>query len=74
MARVTSSGDRAPWRYSSAYPRIDVSGVRSSWDASAAKRRVRASDAVRASRNGCPLGKLPLGDALGGADHLVDRP
>ena len=39
----------APRRNSSAYPRIDVSGVRSSCDASATKRRRRVSDAVRSA-------------------------
>ena len=34
----------APWRYSSANPRIVVSGVRSSWLASATNRRIRSSD------------------------------
>ena len=45
----------APWRCSSAKPRIEVSGVRSSWLASATNRRIRsserravASDAARA--------------------------
>ena len=37
----------APWRYSSANPRIVVSGVRSSWLASVMNRRIRSSD-VRA--------------------------
>ena len=44
----TSSGPRAPARYSSAYPRIVVSGVRSSWDASAANCRTLCSDRSRA--------------------------
>src|SRR5439155_301021 len=40
----------APRRNSSAYPRMDVSGVRSSWDASARNRRSRSSDAVRSAK------------------------
>ena len=47
----------APWRCSSAKPRIEVSGVRSSWLASAtnrrmrsSERRARASDAARAPK------------------------
>jgi hypothetical protein len=45
----SSGRSPAPRRNSSAYPRIDVSGVRSSCDASATKRRSRASDARRSS-------------------------
>ncbi len=39
----------APCRYSSAKPRIVVSGVRSSWLASATKRRILASDSRAAA-------------------------
>ncbi|HEX8005806.1 MAG TPA: hypothetical protein VF482_05180 [Trebonia sp.] len=47
-ACVTASGDSPGWRSaSSAYPRIEASGVRSSWLASAANRRSRASLAAR---------------------------
>ncbi len=45
MRFMNSAGSSvAPWRYSSAKPRMVVSGVRSSWLASATKRRMRASD------------------------------
>ncbi len=45
----TCSGlDTAPCRYSSANPRIEVSGVRSSWLASVTNRRIRSSDAFAA--------------------------
>ena len=40
----------APRRNSSAYPRIDVRGVRSSCEASARKRRRRSSDALRSAK------------------------
>ena len=50
MACSSCSGSlAAPRRNSSAYPRIEVSGVRSSCDASAAKRRSCRSDAVRSA-------------------------
>ena len=51
IAVATSSGvDSAPCRYSSENPRMVTSGVRSSCEASAAKRRIRASDAIRAAK------------------------
>ncbi len=51
IAVATSSGvDSAPCRYSSEKPRIVTSGVRSSCEASAAKRRIRSSDAIRAAK------------------------
>ena len=42
-----STSRAAPWRYSSAKPRMVVSGVRSSWLASVMNRRIRSSE-VRA--------------------------
>ena len=52
--RRTSSSDRtAPCRYSSAKPRMEVSGVRSSWLASATKRRMRFSDPRACSSDAC---------------------
>ncbi len=39
-----STSRAAPWRYSSAKPRIVVSGVRSSWLASVMNRRIRSSE------------------------------
>ena len=51
IVRLTSaSSDSAPIRYSSAKPRMPTSGVRSSWLASATKRRIRASDSARAAK------------------------
>ena len=48
IAFSVSAGFRAaPMRNSSAYPRIEASGVRSSWDTSARKRRSRPSVASR---------------------------
>ena len=47
-----STSRAAPCRYSSANPRIVVSGVRSSWLASVMKRRIRSSD-VRAWSADC---------------------
>ncbi len=44
MIRLTSASLPPFCRYSSAKPRIDVSGVRSSWLASATNRRIRASE------------------------------
>ena len=54
MAFGSSEGPSAPWRYSSAYPRIVVSGVRSSWLASAANWRTFCSDRSRAP-NACSI-------------------
>ena len=45
----SSRRSRAPRRNSSAYPRIDVRGVRSSCEASARNRRSRSSDALRSA-------------------------
>ena len=50
-SRVFSPSGTAPWRCNSAKPRIDVSGVRSSWLASATKRRNLFSDSVRAAKD-----------------------
>ena len=48
MAWATSSSDRiAPIRYSSAYPRMVTSGVRSSWLASPMNRRICRTVASR---------------------------
>ena len=52
MAFGSRSSPSAPCRYSSAYPRIVVSGVRSSCDASAANCRTFCSESQRA-RNAC---------------------
>ena len=40
----------APCRYSSAYPRMVTSGVRSSWEASDTNCRMRFSDCLRPSK------------------------
>ena len=54
ISRRTSSSERtAPCRYSSAKPRIEVSGVRSSWLASATKRRIRFSEPRACSSEAC---------------------
>ena len=58
----SSGRSAAPRRNSSAYPRIDVSGVRSSCDASATKRRSRASDCGAFGERGLDL-----------MQHLVER-
>ena len=50
IAFGSSAGPNAPCRYSSAYPRIVVSGVRSSWEASAANWRTFCSDCSRAPK------------------------
>ncbi len=51
-------------RYSSPYPRIVASGVRSSCEASATNRRIRASEAVR-TPNACSICvSIPFSAAL----------
>ena len=51
---TASSLGRAPWRYSSEYPRILTSGVRSSCEASPTNRRIFASDFA------CALNELSI--------------
>ena len=59
----------APCRYSSAKPRIEVSGVRSSWLASATKRRIRSAEP-----RALLLGLLLRAErALDPGEHAVER-
>ncbi len=54
IRRPVSSGElAAPWRYSSAKPRIVVNGVRNSCDASAANWRIRSSDRTARPSDRC---------------------
>ena len=63
IARSSGRSD-APRRYSSAYPRTEVSGVRSSCPASATKRRSRLSDARRSSKARSICASIAFSDAL----------
>ncbi len=58
--RRSSSVSNAPLRKSSAYPRIEVNGVRNSWEASATKRRRRASEDVRSRKAASIWLNIPL--------------
>ena len=61
MVRLTSaSSASAPIRYSSAKPRMPASGVRSSWLASATKRRICSSDSARAANADSIWASMPL--------------
>ena len=79
MRRSSSAGSRpAPCRYSSAKPLMVVRGVRSSWLASATKRRIRSSERLAASSERRALASeaalAPKADSIWASMVLRARP